>query len=164
MSINFLVILLSLALMGACFAIAGFSGAVWVPTFSKDLALIHKRLDLKDGTNVYEFGCGDARFLRMASHRGAVAVGYEINPIMAVIAKILSYRKNVSVKVGDAWSKSFSSADVVFVFIMPEYMERFGEKMKSELKPGTVLVTYAYAIPQMEHYLHEGNAYFYKMS
>ncbi|MEO5949970.1 MAG: methyltransferase domain-containing protein [Candidatus Saccharimonadales bacterium] len=163
MSIALLFIFFAVIFICAFFIISGFRGAVWVPAFSKDLILIQQQLRLEAGMNVYEFGCGDARFLRQAARRGAISTGYEINPVMALIAKFLSYRANVTINIGDAWGKSFHSADVVFAFLMPEYMERLAQKMKKELMPGATVVTYVYPLPGMQHYLFEGNAYFYKI-
>lgn len=164
MNIILIIIFIFVLLVALASMIAGIRGAIWVPVFTRDLKTIIGHMHIQKGTVVYEFGSGDGRLLRMAARLGASATGYEINPFMAFIAKLLSLRSEVKIHVADAWTKSFSSADIVFVFLMPQHMKRLGEKMQTELKPGATLVTYIYPVPGMKHYRHAGNAYFYKIS
>ncbi len=162
MPIQFFILLL-IIVVGTGFIISGLKGAIWVPAFSKDTDAAIKQLKLKPGTKVYEFGCGDGRFLRKVAAKGAFATGYEINPFVWTIAWLLSRRKNVKVKLGNAWDTSFGPADVVFAFLMPKFMEQLGTKLNKELKPGSIVLTYAYPIPNMEHYLLKNNCYFYRI-
>jgi SAM-dependent methyltransferase len=150
--------------VGASFIFSHFRGAVWVPAFSKDTDALLKQLNLERGTHVFEFGCGDGRFLRKAAAYGAEATGYEINPFIWKTARVLCWRKNITIKLGNAWNKPFGHADVVFAFIMPRFMEQLGAKLTKELKPGATIVTYTFPIPNMEHYLFKNNCYFYKIA
>lgn len=163
MNVYLLILLLVIAVVFIAFLIAGIRGAVWVPVRSADLRRIIKHLQLSERSIVYEFGSGDGRFLRLVNRSGARAVGYDINPVMVGIARLLSYRSTVTLKVADAWSRSFTPATIVFVFLMPEHMERLSKKMKHELRPGTILVSYMFPVPHMDPYLHDANAYFYKI-
>lgn len=156
-------LLLIMILAGSSIIFSGIKGAVWVPAFSKDTNEIIKELNIKQGSHVYEFGCGDGRFLRKAANLGAHSVGYEINPFLGLLARLLSIGKDVKIEFGDAWAKSFSKADITFVFLMPKFMERLGEKLSSEMKQGSVIATYAFPIPNMNHFKFTNNCYFYKI-
>ncbi|MBP7018622.1 class I SAM-dependent methyltransferase [Candidatus Saccharibacteria bacterium] len=146
------------------FLIGGLLGAVWVPAFSEDTTAILKHLKLRPGMTLYEFGCGDGRFLRKASKYKVNSVGYEVNPYLCKLAQIRSiHNKNTRIKQANAWNKSFAEADVVFTFLMPKFMEKFGTKMQRELKSGSIVVSYIFEIPNMEHYRHANNSYFYKI-
>ena len=58
--------------------------AVWVPAFSKDVTLIGRKLQIKRGTKVYEFGSGDGRFLRLVARRGAIAGPFKMHGSLPV--------------------------------------------------------------------------------
>lgn len=163
MNIILILVVLTVFAVAVTILISGFSGAVWVPAFTKDTSAMLKILKLKPGMQVYEFGCGDGRFLRKVAKYNVKATGFEINPFICKLAQILCRQKNIKVIRGNAWNKSFASADMVFAFLMPKFMEKLGTKLKSELRPETIVVTYIFPIPNMKHYKHAHNCYFYKV-
>lgn len=156
-----LIALLLLLATSLSFSVSGLRGAIWVPAFSANTTSALEVLSIQPGTKVYEFGCGDARFLRKAARYKADCTGIEINPFLWFIARVLSVGKGLHIKLGDGWKASFAEADVTFAFIMPQFMERLGAKLTREMKPGTTIITYAYPIPDMKHFRHEHNCYFY---
>ena len=88
-----------LVLIALPFLIGGLLGAVWVPAFSDDTTAILKHLELKPDTILYEFGCGDGRFLRKAAKYKVKAVGYEVNPYLVKLAQIRTiYNKDIQIK------------------------------------------------------------------
>ena len=146
------------------FAISGLSGAIWVPAFSNDTTKILESLQIKQGTTLYEFGCGDGRFLRKAALYDIDVIGYEINPFICKIAQVLSRQnKNVDVRLGNAWNQSFADADITFAFLMPKFMQRLGTKLKSEMKPGAIVISYMFPIPNLKLSHHVNNCYFYNI-
>lgn len=160
----FTLAMITLLVVSLAFAIAGLLGAIWVPAFSNDTTKILQSLNLKPGAKVYEFGCGDGRFLRKAAQYPVTVIGYEINPFICKLAQLLCHRyKNISVRLGNGWTKSFADADVTFVFLMPKFMGRLGTKLKAEMKPGTTVISYMFAIPNLKLIRHENNCYFYKI-
>lgn len=150
-------------LLALGFALGGLLGAVWVPVRKADIYSIIEALELSPGVTVIEFGCGDGRFLRLAASKGATAIGYEVNPFLWLLAWVLcSTNSRITVRLGNAWNKPFGSADVVFAFLVPKFMERLGAKLKSELKSGTKVATYIFPIPGAKHKRHANNCYFYE--
>ncbi|HUC20074.1 MAG TPA: hypothetical protein VMR98_01100 [Candidatus Polarisedimenticolaceae bacterium] len=158
-----LLILLIIFTLGIGFVVSGYTGAVWVPTRAKDLSVLANHLSLTSQTRVVEFGSGDGRFLQYAAAQGATAIGYEINPLLWLLARIRCWKyRKVSVKLTNAWNQSFRKADVAFAFLMPEFMGRLEAKFERELKPGTIVIAYIFPFPGKKPYLVVNNCHFYR--
>lgn len=132
-----------------CFAFVLMFGAPYLPTAKKQSSLAIKILDIKKGETFFELGCGDGRVLLLAEKSGANVIGYELNPILFIIARITTFRKrkSIQVKFGNFWKADLSKADAVYVFLLDKYMKKLDEKLKSEVASGTRLASYAFKIP-----------------
>lgn len=141
-------ILLFIVLLLLGFLLGGLVGAPWVPARQKDLEQMLDDAGLKSGQLLIELGCGDGRFLSQAAKRGARAIGYEINPLMWLIAWLRNLKnKNVQVHLGSFWKKNLADADAVMTFLMPKFMSRLEKKLDNELKPGAVFISYIFKLP-----------------
>ena len=142
---------LVILLVVSCGAFAAVSGAPWVPVFRRDLESVLDDVELKSGETLLELGCGDGRLLAAAARRGAHAVGYEINPFLVLFAKIrlLPY-KNAQARFGDLWRVDTSQSDVVMTFLVPRTMPKLKRKVLREMKPGSRLVSYIFALPGVQ--------------
>lgn len=140
-------IILTFILVG--FAVAGLMGPPWVPTRKHDVEAVLNDTNLRPGQNFIELGCGDGRMVVAAAKRGAIAIGYEINPLLWFIALLRTarYYPKARVKLANFWPKSLVQADVVMAFLVPRYMLRLATKARQELKPGSVLVSYIFQLP-----------------
>jgi SAM-dependent methyltransferase len=146
-----LIALIILLFISGGFALGAVLGAPWVPAFKKDLKAMIDDTNLKPGEVFYELGCGDGRLVVEAAKRGAKAVGYEISPVMWLIAKIrVTPCRGASVKFGDFWRLDLSSADVVLAFLVPRTIGRLEVKAAKEMKPGARLVSYIFPFPNMK--------------
>lgn len=75
------------------FGVTAVVGAPYVPSLRRDLQKAFDTLYALDSHDVLvDMGCGDGVVLREAARRGAKAVGYELNPFMTVIARIMCRR------------------------------------------------------------------------
>jgi SAM-dependent methyltransferase len=146
-----LLIVVSLILL--CFAGVLLFGAPYVPTLKNQQQQALKLLDLKKGQTLLELGCGDGRVLRAAAKQGIYGVGYELNPIMFMVAKLVTfrYRKLVTVYYGNFWAKKWPPADGIYVFLLDKYMENLHKKINQERgsKPVKV-VSFAFEIPHQK--------------
>jgi SAM-dependent methyltransferase len=105
---------------------------------------------MKEDQTLIELGCGDGRVLIEAARRGINSVGYEINPILFLIALIRSkkYKNRIRLVYGNYWHKEWPEADVIFVFLIGRYMKKLDEHInKYPFKP-IKLVSYAFKIPR----------------
>ncbi|HUS26335.1 MAG TPA: methyltransferase domain-containing protein [Nevskiaceae bacterium] len=139
-------LLILIVLVG--FGVSGFRGAVWVPTFGRDVEAMLDDVKLRPGELFVELGCGDGRMLVAAAKRGAKVVGYEINPVLWLVATVRTLRhRTVRVRLGDLWLQDLSQADVVMTFLMQRFMLRLETKLQKELHPGARFATYVFTLP-----------------
>jgi trans-aconitate methyltransferase len=147
------------------FMIGGLRGAVWVPARTNDTEKIIRSLDLPDGMNVFEFGCGDGRNLRLIERLLPTAKisAIEINPVMWLIAEIAT-RFRTNIKLGDGWHNDLSDQNVVITFLTPPFMERFESKMRNELNPGSLVISYAFKLPSLQPIKVQNNYFVYRIA
>lgn len=142
------VVLIIFLLLATMFAVTAVSGAPWVPVRAYDVEQLLDDAKVGKGTSYLELGCGDGRLVRAAAQRGASAVGYELNPVLFVVAwlRCLGLPK-ATIHFGDLWKVNLSKADVVMAFLVPRTMLRLGVKAATEMKPSALLISYIFEIP-----------------
>ena len=148
----------------ACFGIVLLFGAPYLPSHRKQINQGLDLLKIKPGEVVYEFGCGDGYVLRLLAKRGAKAIGYELNPLLFVVAWLacLKYGSAVKVRLGNFWKADISEADIVYVFLLDRFMKRLDQKLVREAKKGTRLLSYTFQIPGKKASAKTGGMYLYK--
>ncbi len=144
------ILLLVLAAMIILFGFVVLFGAPYLPTLKKQTKTALDLLDLKEGQTILELGCGDGRVLKAAAQRGQKAVGYELNPLLVIIAwfNTFGYRNSVTIIWGNYWTKAWPEADGVFVFLLDKYMEKLDKKIMQQYPDKKIkLVSFAFRIP-----------------
>jgi len=144
-----LVWLLAISLI-VCFGGVLLFGAPYLPTLKPQQASALDLLELKKGQRLIELGSGDGRMLRAAAKRGITVTGYELNPLLVLISYLVTfkYRKQVSVRWGNLWTKEWPQTDAIYVFLLDKYMERLDKKVIQQYPGKRVkLVSYAFKIP-----------------
>lgn len=138
-------------------------GAPYLPTLESQRRTALELLDLKPGQTLYDLGCGDGRMLRSAAQAGLNAVGYELSPILVLIARIVNfrYRKQVKVIMGDYWRADLSQADGIFVFLLDKYMGKFDRRVEGLGKPVKV-ASYTFQIPGKKPALKRNAVFLYE--
>lgn len=138
------------AVVLASFGLVVLFGAPYLPTMRAQQKQALKLLDLKPGQKFYDLGCGDGRVLRTAASQGLICVGYELNPILSLISRVVNfkYRRQVKIINGSYWHADLSDADGVFIFLITSFMPRFDRLIKAgkSNKPLKV-VSHAFIIP-----------------
>jgi hypothetical protein len=130
-----------------------FRGAPYVPTLRRSVRHALDTLDLKKGDLLVDLGSGDGVVLKAAAARGLRAMGYEINPLLCIVARLrcLGSRGQVSVKWRDFWLAEIPhEAKGIFVFLagphMPHLARKLDDVMKTRTEPLKVM-SYGFAIP-----------------
>ncbi len=141
---------LLLFLFVACFAAGAIMGAPFLPVRQKDADAALDLAEVKAGQTIIDLGSGDGRMLIAAAKRGAKAIGYEINPIMYLWSKVacLKYRKQISIRLGNYWTKKLPNSDVIYVFLIDRYTKKLDLKLVKELSKTTKVVSYVFELPR----------------
>jgi hypothetical protein len=137
-------------------------GALYVSTSRVRISAFLDAVTMKAGQLLVDIGCGDGRVLRQVRRRyGVRAVGYEVNLLAYVKAKLLCFgRKNIQINWRNFWAVDLSDADVVFCYLFPDVMKDLAAKLESDLKPGAVVVSCNFHLPGFspERVLRPGNS------
>jgi trans-aconitate methyltransferase len=124
-------------------------GALYVSTSRIRISAFMDAVQMQPGQLLVDIGCGDGRVLRKACNRyGVRATGYELNLLAYLKARLLCLGlKEVTVEWRNFWTVDLSDADVVFCYLFPDVMWDLAAKLKSDLKPGAVVVSCNFDLP-----------------
>ena len=119
------------------FGLVVFRGAPYVPSRKRELARAFDELySLTKNDVLVDIGSGDGVVLREAAKRQARAVGYELNPILVLITKLLSRKQPlVEVYLADFWfAKLPNDTTVVYVFGESRDITKMAQRVEDEAK------------------------------
>ncbi len=147
-----------------CFAGVLLVGAPYLPTLHRQIRAALELTGLRPGDTLLELGCGDGRVLIAAARLGFDVVGYELNPVLAVIAWLRTrrYRRQVRVIWGDFWRKPWPPAEAIFTFLLPKYMPKLNKKVMQYSNRPVKLVSFAFKIPGEKIVAEKDGVYLYK--
>lgn len=152
MAILFLILQLLLAGFFLFLCLAFVTGGPFVPSSKKAVDAMVALARITPGQTVFDVGSGDGRVLFAAAKQGAFAKGVEINPYLVRFTRIKAflspYRGKITVIWGNLWTTDLSTADIVFVYLIPWRMEDLAQKLKKELKPGATIITNSFIFPK----------------
>lgn len=143
------ILYVALMIVAVCFGGVLLFGAPYLPTLRPQVRAALTLAQLQPGDTLLELGCGDGKVLIAAARAGYNAIGYELNPIMALIAWIRTrrYRGRVRVICGDFWRATWPESQVIFVFLLPKYMKKLDTKIVQYSYKPVKLVSFAFQIP-----------------
>ena len=149
-------------------------GALYVSTSRAKISAFINAVPMTAGQMLVDLGCGDGRVLREAQKRyGVRTVGYEINPLAYLKARLFSFGSNkIKIRRQNFWEADLSDADVVFCYLYPDVMKRLATKLAAGLKPGAIIVSSNFSLPglvpsrviRLASSLHNDPIYVYDMS
>ncbi len=139
-------------------------GAPYLPTLSKQVTTALTLVDLKPGDHLLELGCGDGKVLIAAATQGITVTGYELNPILALIAWLRTrrFRSLVTVHCANFWRVPLPHCDGIFVFLLPKYMVALDKKIIQETSTPVKLVSFAFKIPHKTDVAVSDGVYLYR--
>jgi SAM-dependent methyltransferase len=148
-------------------------GALYVSTSQAKISTFIDAVPMTADQVLVDLGCGDGRVLREAQKRyGVRTVGYEINPLAYLKARIFSFGSNkITIRRQNFWEADLSDADVVFCYLYPDVMKKLAAKLIDGLKPGAIVVSSNFSLPgwvssktlRLERSLHNDPIYIYHL-
>ena len=121
---------------------------------------------VKRGERVADLGAGDGRILIAFAKAGGKAYGYEINPLLVLLArhriKKARLERQAFVYWKNFWKVNYSSFDIIVLFGISSIMPPLEKKLGSELKIGARIISNAFAFPFWNYERKEDELYLYK--
>lgn len=130
-----------------------FRGAPYVPTLRRGVISALDLLDLQKNELIIDLGSGDGKILRAAAARGYRALGYEINPLLYLVSRLIALPQSsrVTVHLRDFWLADWpKDAKAVFVFLAGPHMAHLSRKLQNEMAKRDeplLVVSYGFSIP-----------------
>ncbi len=120
---------------------------MWVPTQDAVVEAMLKMANVTKNDVVYDLGCGDGKIVIAAAKLGARGVGVDIDPKRVEEANAAVKTAGVGDRVriinGDIFDPAINigEASVVTLYLLPSLNVKLMPRLKSELKPGTRIVS-----------------------
>lgn len=130
-------------------------GALYVPTHQAKVEKMAELATARPGMKTLDLGSGDGRIVIAMARAGALAVGYEVNPILYFWSrhkiKKLGLEARAKIYFKNFWRADFSQFDVITVFGINYIMGRLEQKLAREAKSGTRVISYAFSFPTWKY-------------
>jgi hypothetical protein len=107
-----------------------------------------QRLPERPGLKVIDLGCGlGGWLLRLKAARpDLVASGVEMAPLNFLVSRLRLSRR-AEVRLGSIWETDLSAYDVVYAYLSPAPMPRLWEKVRREMRPGSLFISNSFDVP-----------------
>lgn len=138
------------------FGVVVFRGAPYVPSVKKHAARAFDELHpLSEKDVVVDVGSGDGVILRLVAEKGARAIGYELNPILVIVSRILARgNSNIRTDLADFWLvKLPKDTTVVYAFSVGRDMKKLANKVQQTANRAgreVHLITYGHTIDSLK--------------
>jgi len=103
---------------------------------------------------ILDLGCGTGTILSAISRERPLSrlAGVERAPLPWLVAWIRSCvpGNRFAVSWGNLWNADLSAYDVVYAYLSPEPMPLLWQKARREMRPGSMLVSFRFAVPGVE--------------
>ena len=131
--------------------LAEFWGAPFVPSNYQEMKAALELAKIKKGEKFVDLGSGEGSAVRWAAkYYQAVAIGYEIHPMLVGYSRFVSWIQNL--KKTNFYNQNLFSADisdvhVLYLFLLPKTLAKLKDKLERELPKGTRVIAHGFKIP-----------------
>jgi len=129
-----MVVLWIVAILILVFGFVVFRGAPYVPSHRRFARqALTKLYHLKPDDVLVDLGSGDGVILRLATKKGARAIGYELNPVLVLISQLLAHGdKHQQTILADMWLTDFpADTTIVYVFAVTRDAKKLTRKLQA---------------------------------
>jgi len=109
---------------------------------------IAKRLPERPDVRVVDLGCGLGGLLMgLAATRADCRLsGVEMAPLNWLVSRLRLGRK-ANIRLGSLWREDLAGYDVVYAYLSPAPMARLWDKVRREMRPGSLFISNSFAVP-----------------
>ncbi len=154
--IGFIMFLLMTIVKGAPFMISGAS----------PIRRMIKVLGIKPGQKAADLGSGDGRIVIAMARAGAVAHGYEINPVLVWWSRKKIAKEGLTDKAfihqKSFWNEDYSSFDLITIFGIGYIMKDLEAKLRRELPVGAKVAANAFQFPTWKYSAKDNGVFLYE--
>ena len=131
-----------------------FFGAPWHPLMPGTIRRILRFAEVQPGETVCDLGCGEGRVLITAAKEfSARAIGVDIDPLKILLARLLRKINGVDDRVnivrGNLFDFDPGSADVLYLYLTHQAMDKLFPVILKKLKPSVRIVSYRFCLRGM---------------
>ena len=127
--------------------------APFVCTSFKVIRRILEELKIEDNATIYELGCGRAGFLHACRKKypKAKLVGIEYSFLPYLLGQIQNsfLKDKLILKKENLFKVNLKEANVIYCYLNPDMMRRLENKFRQECQTGTIIISYAFPLPNM---------------
>jgi hypothetical protein len=142
-------------------------GAIYVPSSREKALLLAELSGAAGGERAADLGSGDGRVVIALARRGAEAHGFEVNPILVMLARRnirrAALQERAFIHWKSFWSSDLSGFDVLTLFQGSFVMRRLEAKLRKELAPGARIVSDFWGFPTLAPEKTDGTVFVYRI-
>lgn len=150
----FIILLIITIILSLFYVIPFFYGAPFEPSHKKQLQKIIEFADVKKNEKIAELGSGDGRIVIELAKKGAIAHGFEINPLLVLYSrkkiKEAKLEKNAFIHWKNFWKTNLNTYDTIVLFQFKTIMKKLEKKLKNELKPNSKIISNEWKFPNFK--------------
>lgn len=141
-------------------------GAPFMISGKRAIKKIIELSNIQAGQKAVDLGSGDGRIVIAFAKAGAIAYGYEINPILVWLSKRKIKKEGLQDKAfiyqKSFWDANFSLFDIVSIYGIDYIMSDLEKKLHQELKPGSKVLANAFTFPRWKPVKKDDPVYLYE--
>jgi cyclopropane fatty-acyl-phospholipid synthase-like methyltransferase len=149
-----LLLISGLLVLAAMVILPVFFGAPWHPLLPGTIRRILRFAELRPGETFCDLGCGEGRVLIAAAKEfSANAIGVEIDPLKVLLVRLLARMNGVDDRVrvvrGNLFDFDPGSADVLYLYLTHQAMDKLFPEILKKLKPSARIISYRFCLRGM---------------
>lgn len=141
-------------------------GAPFMTSGKNPIRRIIALAEIKPGQKAADLGSGDGRIVIAMARAGAIAHGYEINPLLVWWSRRKIVREGLSGKAfihqKSFWNEDFSSFDLISIYGIGYIMKDLEEKLRRELPQGAKVAANAFEFPNWQYAKRDNGIFLYE--
>jgi hypothetical protein len=142
-------------------------GALYDPSSQAEAEMMAAIAEVRPGEKAADLGSGDGRVVCALARAGAIAHGYEINPILVLVSRRKIRDAGLAGRAfihwGNFWRKDLSAYSLVTTFQVGFVMARLEAKLMRELAAGSRIVSHYWRFPRLRPEQTRANIYRYRI-